>query len=315
MIRPTPVPTFSSSRLLPVSPGEVFSLVGDGVRLRRLASEPDGSPARLEVEVEHVGGPQAGRGATYEVVERIAGRDMGRSTFSTDEYERDRLVAYRSDAGFDSIFELEPVQGGTLLSLRRDYDDEPGGVLRRAATRFGLSEETVVPEIDKELARIDYALRSPASEPTEEGGFRVSTALDHPPSAVFAYVADGRHLADWLDPSGERARVEHTGGPRAGVGARYRLTRRDGDEPPQDYEFAAVEHEPGRRVAYEFPGYALDVFEVSADPGGTRLSLERRPVERRRGLRGRLLARQAFTADRIVPEIERHLDAIRRALT
>ena len=315
MMSSTRMPTFQSSRLIHVAPEAVFSVVADGVRLRELANEPDGSPMRMEVEVEHVSGPERGPGAAYEVVERIAGKDMGRTIFTTREFEQDRLVAYRSEGGFDSIFELEPAEGGTLLTLRREYDDEPAGVLKRAATRFGVTEDTVVPEIDRELARIDYELRgSPGSEPTEAGGFRLSIEIDLPPTAVFAYVADGRHLAEWLDPSSERARVDHTGGPQSGAGACYRLTRRDGDGPPEAYAFSTVEFEPGRRVAYEFPGYTVAAFEVSAGLGGTRLSLERRPVERRRGLKARLFARHAFTADRVMPELERHLDAIRVAL-
>lgn len=308
------MPAFESSRLISATPSEVFSLVGDGVRLRELANEPEGAPMRTEVTVRHTGGPPAGPGATYEATERIAGRDMGPATFVTDAYEPDRRVAYRSDGGFDSVFELQPADGGTLLTCRREYEDHPAGILRRAAVKYSLTDETVIPEIERELERIDYALRgSPAAEPTEAGGFRMTVLVDAPPSAVFAHVSDGRHLAEWLDPSGELAQAEHLGGPISGWGARYRLTRRDGDGPPEDHDFSTVEFEPGRRVAYEFPGQAVEVLEVTPAADGTRLSLERRPAEGSRGLRARLV-RRAFTAERIVPQVERTLDAIRSAL-
>ena len=126
--------------------------------------------------------------------------------------------------------------------------------------------------------------------------------------------SDGHHHADWLDPSGERAQVEHVSGPRAGAGARYRLTRRDGDEPPESSEFSTVEFEPGRRVAYAFPGYAIEVFELSPGRRWHAAGARTPPRARRRGLQARLFARHAFTADRVVPQIEADLEAIRRAL-
>ena len=309
------MPSFESSRLIAAPPDAVFALVSDAARLRALDHEPEGAAMRREVRVEHVAGPAAGSGATYEVSERLAGRDMGTHVLVTGDFEPGRRVAYTTRDGHDTIYELEPAEGGTLLTVRRVYADDAGGPVRRAATKHALVAETVAPEIDKELGRIDYALRgSPGAEPTEDGGFRVSLVLERPPSAVFAYVSDGRHRAELLDPTGERAQVEHLEGPLVGAGARYRLTRRDRDEPAESYEFSTVEFEPGRRVAYEFPGYAIDVFDVSPGAGGTRLALERKPVRNRRGVRARLFARHAFTADRVVPQIEADLQAIRRAL-
>lgn len=309
------VPSFESSRLIAVPPSDVFALVSDAAHVRALDNEPEGAAMRREVQVEHVAGPHAGPGATYKVNERLAGRDMGTDTVVTEDFEPDKRVAYRAADGYDTVYELEPQEGGTLLTVRREYEEDAGGVVRRAATRLAVVGETVVPQIDKELGRIEFALRgSPGGDPTEAGGFRVTVVVNRPASAVFAFVADGRNHAEWLDPSGERAQVEHLSGPLSGAGARYRLTRRDGDEPPVTYEFSTVEFEPGRRVAYEFPGYAVEVFEVAPGAEGTRLALERNPVTRRRGLRARLFARHAFTADRVAPQIESDLEAIRRAL-
>src|SRR3990170_5359545 len=118
------MPSFQSSRLIGAPPDEVFGLVSDGARLRSLDAEPEGAAMRREVSVRHVSGPPAGPGATYEVSERLAGRDMGTHVLVTDDFEPGRRVAYRAKDGHDTVYELEPAEGGTLLTVRREYDDD-----------------------------------------------------------------------------------------------------------------------------------------------------------------------------------------------
>ena len=52
------MPRFEASRLIRRPPSEVFALVGDGVRVGSIGTEPEGQLLRREIEVEHVDGPQ-----------------------------------------------------------------------------------------------------------------------------------------------------------------------------------------------------------------------------------------------------------------
>ena len=310
-----PMARFESSRLIACSPADVFALVADGVRLHRLAGEPETAAMRREVSAEHAGGPEMGRGAAFTVRERIRGRDMGTTRYETTDYEPDRLVVHRTDdGGFDLVFELEERDGVTLLTAAREYHEE-GGVRGRLA-RGSLTEETVRPLLDQELVRIDRALGADGAD--DARGCRASTTVNRPPSAAFAFLADGHSLGEWMtEPSGEgtRAHVEHLDGPRVGVGAHYSLTQRAGKDAPTESEFTTVEYEPDRRVAFRFENFFDMVFTVEAgSSGGALVTLARRPVPRPRGLRGRIYARSAFTAERMLPEIERELAAVERAI-
>jgi hypothetical protein len=99
-----------------------------------------------------------------------------------------------------------------------------------------------------------------------------------------------------------------------GVGARYRLTRDPAARVPEAAELITVEYDPPRRVAFEVERYAVDVYSVEPASDGTRLTLERRPERRPRGFLARLGARARFTAARMVPQVERQLEAIKSAL-
>jgi len=299
---------FESSRLIARPPAEVFALVADGVRLHRLPGEPEGAAMRREVSAEHADGPDRGLGAAFTVTERIAGRDMATTRYRTTDHEPNRRVAHRSDRSFDLVFELEERGGGTLLTAAREYHEQGGGLARLA--RRSLNEETVRPLLDQELVRIDRALSPDAPAPDHTRGCRASTTVTRAPSAAFAFLADGHSLGEWMPASP----VEHLGGPRLGVGARYRLSQRAAHDRPTESEFATVEYEPDRRVAFRFENFFDMVFTVEAAPGGSVVTLARRPVPRPRGLRGRVYARSAFTPERMLPEIERELAAVERRL-
>ncbi len=163
--------------------------------------------------------------------------------------------------------------------------------------------------------RIDRALGADGSD--DARGCRASATVGRPPSAAFAFLADGHSIGEWMtEPGGRgtRAHVEHLDGPRVGVGAHYRLTQRAGEGATTESEFTTVEYEPDRLVAFRFENFFDMVFTVEAGPGGSVVTLARRPVPRPRGLRGRIYARSAFTPERVLPEVERELAAVERAI-
>ena len=150
--------------------------------------------------------------------------------------------------------------------------------------RRSLTEETVRPLLDQELVRIDRALGARGGD--DANGPSASTTVSRPPSATFAFLADGHSLGEWMtEPSGQgtRAHVEHLDGPRVGVGARYRLTQRAGKGAPTESEFTTVEYEPDRRVAFRFDNFFDMVFTVAAGSSGARWSRSRAGPCRARG--------------------------------
>lgn len=330
------MPRFEASRLIRHPLSEVFALVADGVQVGSIGTEPEGQLLRHEIEVEHVDGPRVGLGATYRKTNRVGPARPEEVVLMTAEYECDRRVAFRSDRGYDTVYELEAEDGATRLTCAREHDDQPKRLLGKLISRAALKEELVVPVIEEELLGIELALGSaersagpaepdeddPAGTPSSStqgppDDCRASTIIALPPSAVFAFVANPANIERWLGGPGEdgpTCEVTHLSGPLVGLDARYRLTRWSASGAKEDHELTTIEYEPDRRVALRFPGRHETVYMVEPAAAGTRLTEVRRPVENPRGLRARLVARSGFVPARVIPNIEWGLARIEAAM-
>lgn len=104
---------FTESRVVPASPEEVFALLADPAR----HCEFDGS-GTVQGVVSAPGPMQLGSKFT---ITMTRGRSSYKVTSTVVEYEENRLIAWCHLVKNRWRYELEPVEGGTLVTETADY--------------------------------------------------------------------------------------------------------------------------------------------------------------------------------------------------
>lgn len=147
----------SARRLIPAPIREVFALVEDPHA--HLARLPESDMVGYECHYE--AGPPRGVGAVYRLVTiRADRRKPHRTTVTITAHDPPRRVEFTGEAGMATVFELEPAPGdsGTLVTCSRVYR----GVRSSRALNRVVRPETVVESLERDLERLEQALRSDA---------------------------------------------------------------------------------------------------------------------------------------------------------
>ena len=140
------------------------------------------------------------------------------------------------------------------------------------------------------------------------GDFSLTTTIDQPPTAVFAFIGEPTNMSRWYDAI---ERVEITAGVATGAGTRFEIVRSlPGGRVINEVKI--TEYEPSRRITMESqegptPFRYRYTLEPSAD--GTRLRLDGRISST--GLAGPISRHDTIATQLFKRGMARNLDALK----